>query len=71
MEFFYKSKDLKAKISPKPFLDYRFLRLLHRITCFISFYNLRLELVLNPIIINICYKCVLNNKHILNNKYIL
>ena len=39
--------------------------------CFISFYNLRLELVLSPRIVNIYYKYILNNKRILNkNLYI-
>jgi hypothetical protein len=65
MELFYKFKDLKARTSPKPFLDYRFLCLLRRIIYFISLRYLRLELVLSPIIVNIRYKRVLNNKYIL------
>ena len=32
-----------------------------------SLYNLILELVLSPIIINICHKCVLNNNLYTNN----
>ena len=69
MELFHKSKDLKARTSPKPFLDYRFLRLLHRIIRFMSLRDLRLKLVLSPIIVNICYKRVLNHKYILNNNF--
>jgi hypothetical protein len=61
MELFYKSKDLKARTSPKPFLDCKFLHLLYRITRFISLCNLRLELVLSPIIADLYYKRVLND----------
>ena len=35
--------------------------------CSLSLYNLRPKLVLSPIIIDFYYKCVLNNKYILNN----
>ena len=65
MELFYKSKDLKARTSFKPFLDYRFLCPSRKITCFMSLCDLRLELVLNPIIVNICHERVLNDKYIL------
>ena len=67
MELFYKSKDLKARISPKPFLDYKFLRPLYKTIRFTSLCNLRPELVLSPIIVNSYYKCVPNNNSYTNN----
>ena len=67
MELFYKSKDLKAKTNFKPFLDYRFLRLSHKIIRFTSLRDLRLELVLSLIIVNIHYKYILNNNPYINN----
>ena len=47
------------------------MRLLRKITRFINFRDLRLKLVLSPIIVNIYYKHVLNDERILNDKYIL
>ena len=54
-----------ARISPKPFLNYKFLYLLYRTIRFTSFYNLRPELVLNPIIADSCHERVLNSKYLL------
>ena len=70
----YKSSQFKARTGPKPSQNYGFLRLLRRTTHFTSFRDLRLELVLSPIIVNTRYKRVLNHelnyKYVLNHKYI-